>query len=121
MQHRKHSILSERGSILRKLVWKLRHRSNVRKGSKCLLSLQGIYNTHLWNAPPAPQIVTFGHLPCDGCRHVCLEKRLLRHLVVPFSVLQELKFEFVFWCHKWLLWKCPDVLNSALKQYSWGS
>lgn len=32
----------------------------------------------------------------DGCRHLCLEEKLHHHLVVPFSVLQELTFELCF-------------------------
>ena len=31
--------------------------------------------------------------PWDDCRHLCLEKKLLHQLVLPFSVLQKLKFE----------------------------
>lgn len=42
--------ISEQGNSLRKLAWKLHQRSNVGKGSKCLLSLQRICNIRLWNA-----------------------------------------------------------------------
>ena len=45
-----------------------------------------------------------------ACLYQQHENRLIHlenHLVVPFSVLQNLKLELAFWNHKWLLWKLP--------------
>lgn len=62
--------------------------------------------------------MNFVHLLCDGCRYLCLGKKLLHHLVVPFNVLQKLKFEL---CVFGSYGNGPDVLNSALEWHSWGS
>ena len=90
-------ILSEKGSVFRRFVQKLCHRSNVEQGSKYFLSMQRIYNIHIWTAP---RIMNFGHLPFDDYRHLFLEKKLLHQLIVSFSVLQKLKSELCFLASK---------------------
>lgn len=66
--------------------------------------------------------MNFGHLPCDTCRHLCLERKLLHHLDMPFNGLQKLKFELCFFgIVSGSYGNCPDVLNSALEQHSWVS
>lgn len=63
--------------------------------------------------------MNFGHVPCDDCRHLCLEKKILYHLVMLFSVPQELQFErCCFGILSASCANCPDVLNAALEQHS---
>lgn len=61
--------------------------------------------------------MNFGHVPCDDCRHLCLEKRILYHLVKLFGVLRELQFERrCFGILSGSCGNCPDVLLRAASE-----
>lgn len=62
-----------------------------------------------------------GNCLCYHCRHECFKKKLLHHLVVPSDALHKLQLELGVGILSGSCGNCPNVLNSALEQHSWGA